>query len=85
MRDYLNAARTTTPSCILLPVQAYAFSIKPGMLQLLPQFHGTDSENPYLHVKYFEDVCGTMLDQNVREGIVFLKLFPFSLKDKAKN
>ncbi|XP_052177519.1 uncharacterized protein LOC127791578 [Diospyros lotus] len=43
-----------------------------------------DSENPYTHMREFEEVCGTCVDQNVNEDTVRLKLFPFSLKDKAK-
>ena len=55
------------------------------MITLLPNFHGLKSENLYLHLKEFEEVCVTFNDQNCTEDIVKLKLFPFSLKDKAKT
>ena len=33
------------------PTNANNFNFKPGMILLLPKFHGLDSENPYLHLK----------------------------------
>jgi len=54
------------------------------MIQLLPTFHGMDSENPYIHIKDFEEVCNTFIDGTCTEETIRLKLFPFSLKDKAK-
>ena len=44
-----------------------------------------ESENLYLHVKEFENVCSTCSDEKVKHGTIHLKLFPFSLKDKAKQ
>ena len=55
------------------------------MISLLPKFHGLDYENPYLHFKEIEEVCSTFHDQSCNEETIRLKLFPFSLKDKAKN
>ena len=84
MQDYLNPTRASTPSCIVLLANAHTFTIKPGMLPLLPTFHGMESESPYLHVKEFEEMVGTMVDDPRREDIARLKLFHFSLKDQAK-
>ena len=61
------------------------FNFKPNMISLLPKFHGLDSENPYLHFNEFKEVCSTFHDQSCNEEIIRLKLFPFSLKDKAKT
>ena len=55
------------------------------MFQHIPSFHGMDSENPYLHLKDFEEVCATFKEANTDEEVMRLKLFPFSLKDKGKN
>jgi len=81
LREYLHPARQSTPSCIILPLNQQAFNLKPGMIQLLPTFHGMDSENPYIHIKDFEEVCNTFIDRTCIEEIIRLKLFPFSLKD----
>jgi len=48
------------------------------------QDHGFDLENPYLHLREFEEVCNTYNDSNCSMNTTRLKLFPFSLKDKAK-
>ena len=55
------------------------------MIFLLPNFHGLESESPYLHFKEFEEVCATFNDQTCTDEIVKLKLFPFSLKNKKKS
>ena len=70
LREYLHPPRQTTPSCIVLPINHHRFNLKPGTIQLLPTFHGMDSENPYTHMKEFEDVCGTCMDQTVNEDVV---------------
>ncbi|XP_052290406.1 uncharacterized protein LOC102613348 [Citrus sinensis] len=85
LRDYMNPTRTGAPSCIVFPPEASRFNFKPGIIQLLPTFHGLESENPYLHLRDFEEVCNTYTDQNCSMNIIRLKLFPFSLKDKAKT
>ncbi|KAL5766048.1 hypothetical protein ACOSP7_016665 [Xanthoceras sorbifolium] len=85
LKDYLHPTRTATPSCIMFPVNIPQLDFKPGMIQLLPTFHGLDSENPYLHIREFEEVVATFHSQpNVLDSIR-LKFFPFSLKDKAKS
>ena len=55
------------------------------MIQLLPTFHGLSRDDPYHHLREFEDVCATFSDQNYAESMVRLKLFPFFLKDKGKT
>ena len=55
------------------------------MISSLPKFHGLNSENPYLHFEEFEEVCSSFHDQSCNEETIRLKLFPFSLKDKAKT
>ena len=49
---------------------------------MLLQFYDLEFENPYLLVKEFEEVCGALQDNF---EMAQLKLFPFSLKDKAKQ
>ena len=85
MRDYLQPPRNSAPSCFILPLNANNFRFKPGMIPLLPNFHGLESESPYLHLRDFDEVCATFNDQACTTEIIKLKLFPFSLKDKAKT
>ena len=85
LRDYLQRTRASTPSCIVFPNVVGNFEMKPGVIQLLPKFHGLDSENPHLHLKEFDKVCATSQYNNVTDDVVRLKLFPFSSKEKAKS
>jgi hypothetical protein len=85
LRDHMNPTRTSAPSCIVFPPDASHFNFKPDIIQLLPSFHGLDLENPYLHLREFEEVCNTYNDSNCSMNTIRLKLFPFSLKDKAKT
>eukprot|EP00268_Persea_americana_P041107 TRINITY_DN4093_c0_g3_i1.p1 TRINITY_DN4093_c0_g3~~TRINITY_DN4093_c0_g3_i1.p1 ORF type:complete len:157 (+),score=5.03 TRINITY_DN4093_c0_g3_i1:792-1262(+) len=84
LREYLQPTRTTTPSCTVVPRNMGNFEIKPSVIQLLPKFHGLDSESAYSHLREFEEVCATLHFNNIGEDIVKFRLFPFSLKEKAK-
>ena len=53
------------------------------IVPLLPTFNGMESENPYSHIKEFEEVCNTF-QEGASIDLMRLKLFPFTLKDKAK-
>ena len=85
LRDYLQPTRTSTPSYMVIPSTVETFDIKSRIIQLLSKFHGLDSESPYLHLKEFDEVCSTLQYNNINEEIVKLKLFSFSLKERAKS
>ena len=75
---------SSAPSWIIFPTNANNFNFNPGMISLLPKFDGLDSENPYQHLKEFEEVCSTFHDQSCNEETIGLKLFPFLLKTRQK-
>uniref|UniRef100_A0A2N9HET6 Retrotransposon gag domain-containing protein n=1 Tax=Fagus sylvatica TaxID=28930 RepID=A0A2N9HET6_FAGSY len=85
LHDYLHPTRNSSPSCIMFPANQQNFDFKPGMIPLLPTFHGMDNENPYVHIREFEEVVATFHSQLGSIDTVRLKFFPFSLKDKAKS
>nr|DAD45576.1 TPA_asm: hypothetical protein HUJ06_003806 [Nelumbo nucifera] len=85
LKDYLHPTRTTTPSCIMFLPNTPQFEFKPGMIQLLPSFHGLDNENPYVNIREFEEVVATFRSRADTTDTVRLKIFPFSVKDKAKS
>ena len=70
LRHYMNPTRTGAPSCIVFPPETSQFNFKPGIIQLLPTFHGLQSENPYLHLRDFKEVCNTYTDQNCSMNII---------------
>ncbi|RVW58687.1 hypothetical protein CK203_113181 [Vitis vinifera] len=53
MRDRMHPPRMSAPSCIVPPIEQLV--IRPYLVPLLPTFHGMESENPYAHIKEFED------------------------------
>ncbi|RVW25166.1 hypothetical protein CK203_112506 [Vitis vinifera] len=82
MRDRMHPPRMSAPSSIVPPTEQ--LMIRPYLIPLLPTFHGMESENPYAHIKEFEDVCNTFQEGGASIDLMRLKLFPFTLKDKAK-
>ncbi|RVW13379.1 hypothetical protein CK203_095773 [Vitis vinifera] len=82
MRDHMHPPRMSAPSCIVPPSEQMI--IRPYLVPLLPQFHGMENENPYTHIKDFEEVCHTFQEGAASIDLMRLKLFPFTLKDKAK-
>ena len=86
LRELFSPITTNPPSCVVLPATtATHFELKPQIIHLLPTFHGLDREDPYMHVKDFLEICATCKFQNFTDDSVRLRLFPFSLKDKAKE
>ena len=59
--------------------------MKSEMIRLLPVNQGVDSENPYSFIREFEDVCSAFLSTGSPLHIIGMVIFPFSLKEKAKN
>ena len=57
MRDHKHAPRVSAPSCIIPPAEGVAE--RPYWVPLLPTFHGMEKENPYTHIRDFEEVCIT--------------------------
>ena len=82
MRDHMHPPCMSAPSCIVPPTEQLV--IRPHIVPILPTFHGMESENPYAHIKEFEDVCNTFQEEGASIDLMRLKLFPFTLKDKAK-
>uniref|UniRef100_A0A2N9FBH9 Retrotransposon gag domain-containing protein n=1 Tax=Fagus sylvatica TaxID=28930 RepID=A0A2N9FBH9_FAGSY len=84
MYQLLHPTQSSIPSCIMFPPNAPHVEIKQGLMAILPDFRGLENENPYVHVRAFEEVIGSFYAQNVIETVK-LRFFPFSLKDKAKG
>ncbi|RVW18096.1 hypothetical protein CK203_113406 [Vitis vinifera] len=82
MRDRMHPPRMSAPSCIVPPTEQLV--IRPHIVPLLPTFHGMENENPYAHIKEFEEVCNIFQEGGASIDLMRLKLFPFTLKDKAK-
>ena len=83
MRDHIHLPTVSTPSCIV--PHAEDVVVRPYLVPLLPTFHGMENENPYTHIRDFEDVCTTFKEGEIDMELLKLKAFPLTLKDKAKT
>ena len=82
MRDHIHPPRVSAPSCIIPPADDVA--VRPYLVPLLPTYHGMENENPYTHIRDFEEVCTTFKEGMMDMDLLKLKAFPLTLKDKAK-
>jgi hypothetical protein len=85
LRQLFAPNTTNAPSCIvLLATNATRFELKPSVISNLSCFRGLKNKDPYDHVKTFLEVCDFVKSQNVLIDLVRLRLFLFSLHDRAK-
>ena len=87
IRDY-DRPSTVTPPVIRRPaIQANNFELKSITLQLLQgiHFHELAHEDPNAHILNILEVCDTVKYNGVSDDAIRLRLFPFSLKEKAKH
>ena len=86
---YAQPSIEKTASCIRkLAVHVNQFELKPSyvnMIQNSVQFHGLSSENPNLHIASFLEICDMFRVNDVTDDAIRLRLFPFSLKDRARE
>ncbi|KAL4341450.1 hypothetical protein GQ457_08G017870 [Hibiscus cannabinus] len=89
VRDYLaEDLEGLNPAVTMLDFEAEHFELKPvmfNMLNTLGQFGGTPNENARQHVKYFLEICNSFKIHGVSNDVLKLKLFFYSLRDKAKT
>ena len=85
-KDYFSPLANLSTSCIRYPnVAARSFELKPSVLNCLPTFYGLENEDPYNHLNDFHVICQTFKYENFSDDDVKLRLFPFSLKDRARS
>ncbi|KAK9002718.1 hypothetical protein V6N11_060301 [Hibiscus sabdariffa] len=89
VRDYLaEDLDGLKPSVIISEFEAEHFELKPimfKMLNTLGQFGGSPAENARQHLKSFLEICNSFKIHGVSNDVLKMKLFPYSLRDKAKN
>ncbi|XP_056688773.1 uncharacterized protein [Spinacia oleracea] len=75
-------------SSIVRPaVTAAHFELKPQFIQFISNdsFSGSPNDCPVSHIDNFLEKCDTMKINNVTDEAIRLRLFPFSLRDRAKE
>ena len=89
MYDYAKPTLTGTESSIVRSaVTANNFELKPNTIQMIQQFvqfDGLQDKDPNTHLANFLEFCYTFKINGVSDDAMRLQLFPFSLRDKAKQ
>ncbi|CAN6472344.1 unnamed protein product [Victoria cruziana] len=67
-----------------LQIGAAHYEIKASIINMFHSFHGLKSEDPYRHLDEFLNVCRTERISHIEDDALRLRLFPFSLWEKAK-
>ena len=68
-------------------INANNFELKPSLISMVQQnqFGGLSNEDPNTHLSMFLEAADTVKINGVTEGTIRLKLFPFSLRDRARQ
>ncbi|KAK5841829.1 hypothetical protein PVK06_004152 [Gossypium arboreum] len=89
MYYYAKPTLTGTESSIVRPVvAANNFELKANTIQMIQQFvqfDGLQDEDPNTHLANFLEFCDTFKINGVSDDAIRLWLFPFSLRNKAKQ
>ena len=86
LSDYVRPVLQRPVTRIHAPLGRGAnFRIDSHVVSMLPIFHGKPFEDPYRHVDELSQVCEINHLQNVPADTMKMKLFPATLRDRAKE
>ena len=88
LRDYALPQTSGITSFIVSPaVEANNFELSPVLISFVEreQFTGHPSDNPNAHLRKFLTKCDTIKINAASSDAIRLRLFPFSLRDKASD
>ena len=86
LSDYARPVLQRLVTRIHAPLARNAnFRIDSHVMSMLPIFYGKPSEDPYRHVDKFSQVCEINQIHNVSTDVMKMKLFPATLRDRAKD
>jgi hypothetical protein len=87
-----NFTSTKNNDFICTPIAPHApevnfYEIKPALFNLVlkEQFSGASSDDAAAHLNNFVELCEMQKYKDVDDNIIKLKLFPFSLRERAKD
>jgi hypothetical protein len=69
------------------PILTPAYELRPCLVAMVQNrsFSGKVDENPYLHLQEFGQTYDCLRIEDMSDETLRWKLFPFSLKERAKN
>jgi hypothetical protein len=68
-------------------VTASSYELRPCFIAMVREqtVSGLDYENPYHHLREFEQLCACLIISGMSQETLQWKLFPFSLDERAKQ
>src|SRR3954467_10015239 len=88
LKDYhTSSTEGYGPSIVRPPIGQNNFELKPNFISMIQnhvQFYGLPHEDPNQHIANLLEYCDTFKMNGVSDDAVRLRLFSFSLRDKAK-
>lgn len=88
LKDYVRPVVNNNYSGIRRQtVNANNFELKPALISMVQQaqFSGSPLDDPNIHLAIFLEICDAVKINGVTEDTIRLRLFPFSLRDKARG
>ena len=69
------------------PILTHVYELRLCLINMVQDqsFSGKDDENPYSHLNEFEQTCACLCIAGMSDKTLRWKLFPFSLKGRAKR
>lgn len=83
----MSSINSTISSIEKWAIQVGNFEIKPAIIQMIQQsvkFGGLSQVNPNIYIANFLEICYTFKHNRVTNNAIRLRVFSFSLRDKAK-
>ena len=87
LKDYAVPSQAEPHNSIAAPAIARNdFELKPSLLSAVQQnqFSGSPTDDPNLHLSVFVQYANTVKANGVNPEAIRLRLFPFSLRDRAR-
>ena len=79
-------SRSSRPSCIQLPAASgNNYELNPQYITMLSKFSGPESDDAYIFINEFKEVCTMMKIQQLSDNAVNLTFILFVLPDNAKK
>jgi len=69
------------------PIQTSQYRLSSRLIAIIQNlsFSGKEDENPYLHIRDFEQTCDFLRIEGISDKTLHWKLFPFSLRGEARR
>ena len=87
LHDYSTPAIANVPVGPAVNIGDGNFELCTGLMMMVQanQFHGLPSKDTNVHLQPFLELCDTIVIKDVAPKSIRLRLFPFSLLEKAKQ